>query len=80
MILIGCVMSSVSPKPLFIEDQTFLEGALIALQRQGVGLALAGMIIGLGYWFFAERTIVVFRNATSHGQSASNSHSVNPNG
>lgn len=26
MILVGCAVSSVSPKPLFVEDQTFLEG------------------------------------------------------
>ena len=57
MLLIGSAASSVSPKPLFIEDQTFLEGVLIAFQRQGVCLALAGTIIGLGYWFLAERNV-----------------------
>ena len=55
MILIGCAASSLSPKPLFIEDQTFLQGFLIALERQGVYLALAGLIVGLGYWFLGER-------------------------
>lgn len=57
MVLIGCAASSLSPKPLFIEDQTFLEGVLIALERQGFCLALAGTIIGIGYWFFAERCL-----------------------
>jgi hypothetical protein len=57
MILLGCVASSLSWKPLFIEDQTFWEGALIALQRQGVGLALAGATLGLGYWSLAERLV-----------------------
>jgi hypothetical protein len=57
MILIGCVASSLSWKPLFIEDQTFWEGALIALERQGIGLALAGATLGLGYWSLAERSI-----------------------
>jgi hypothetical protein len=30
--VIGCVMSSLTPKPLFIEDQTFFEGVLIAVK------------------------------------------------
>jgi len=58
MILVGCAVSSVSPKPLFVEDQTFLEGVLIALQRQGVCLALAGAIIGFGYWFLVEKNVI----------------------
>ena len=57
MVLIGCVSSSLSPKPLFVQNQTFFEGVLIALERQGVCLALAGTVIGSGYWFFAERKI-----------------------
>jgi len=55
MVPLGCVASSLSWKPLFIEDQTFREGAFIALERQGIGLALAGAILGLGYWALAER-------------------------
>jgi hypothetical protein len=62
MVLIGCAASSMSPKPLFIEDQTFLEGVLIAFERQGVCLALAGSIIGLGYWFLAERNVTGARH------------------
>ena len=42
MILLGCAISSLSPKPLFIEDQTFFEGALITLERQGVCLCPRG--------------------------------------
>lgn len=57
MVSMGCAASSVSPKPLFIEDQTFIEGVLIAFERQGVCLALAGTIIGLGYWFLAEKNV-----------------------
>lgn len=57
MFLVGCAASSLSPKPLFIEDQTFFEGALIAVERQGICLTLAGMIVGLGYWFLAERHV-----------------------
>jgi hypothetical protein len=56
MLLMGCVASSLSPKLLFIEDQTFLQGFVIALERQGVCLAIMGAIIGLGYWFSAERS------------------------
>src|SRR5690348_12849569 len=55
MVFVGCAASSLSPKPLFVEDQTFLEGVLIAFERQGVCLALAGTIVGLGYWFLAEK-------------------------
>ena len=55
MLLVGCVASSASPKPIFVEYQSFWEGALITLKRQGACLALSGMIIGFGYWFLAER-------------------------
>lgn len=57
MVVAGSVTSSVSPKPLFIEDQTFFGGVLIALQRQGVCLTMAGTIIGLGYWFLGEKRL-----------------------
>jgi len=46
--------SSLSPKPLFIEDQTFLEGALIALQRQGICYTLAGLLLGFVYWLVTK--------------------------
>ena len=55
MVLVGCAVSSLTPKPLFIEDQTFFEGVFIALKRQGVCLALAGATLGFGYWFLAEK-------------------------
>jgi hypothetical protein len=55
MVLVGCVASSVSPKPLFVENQSFWQGVLITLERQGACLALTGMIIGFGYWFLVER-------------------------
>src|SRR5579862_5137125 len=57
MILVGCAVSSVFPKPLFVEDQTFLRGVAIALQRQGVCLVLAGVIFGIGYWLFVEKNL-----------------------
>jgi hypothetical protein len=63
MICLGCAASSVSPKPLFIEDQTFIEGVLIAFERQGLCLALAGSIIGFGYWFFAENIVTGTRRS-----------------
>jgi len=56
-ILVGCAASSLSPKPLFVEDQTFFEGVLIALQRQGVCLAIAGAVIGFAYWFSTEKNL-----------------------
>jgi hypothetical protein len=52
---IGCAMSSLAPKPLFIEDQTFLEGFKIAVQRQGVCLLLTGLVFGVTFWFVSER-------------------------
>jgi hypothetical protein len=55
MILVGCAASSLSPKPLFIEDQTFMQGVFIALQRQGLCLALVGAMFGFAYWFLAEK-------------------------
>jgi hypothetical protein len=55
VLVIGCIVSSLLPKPLFVEDQTFLEGLLITLERQGILLALSGVILGFGYWFLAER-------------------------
>ena len=54
---LGCATASIAPKPLFIEDQTFLEGALIAAERQGVCLLFAGVALGTCYWWFGERQL-----------------------
>ena len=54
-IALGCGTSSLFPKPLFVEDQTFLEGFIIAFQRQGVCLLLTGLVFGLTFWFVSER-------------------------
>lgn len=54
---LGCATASISWKPLFIEDQTFLQGAVIAAQRQGLGFILAGIAFGASYWLFGERKI-----------------------
>ena len=54
-VVVGCVTSSLAPKPLFIEDQTFLEGTIIAAERQGVCMLLAGLLFGLTYWILSER-------------------------
>jgi hypothetical protein len=53
--VIGCCTSSLSPKPLFIEDQTFVEGFTIAVQRQGICLLLTGFVFGLTFWLISER-------------------------
>jgi hypothetical protein len=55
----GCTTASLSPKPLFIEDQTFLEGAVIAAERLGIGLVFAGIAFGASYWCLGERQIPV---------------------
>lgn len=52
---IGCAAASLSPKPLFIEDQTFFEGARIAAERQGVCITVAGILHGLTYWRLGEK-------------------------
>jgi hypothetical protein len=54
-VVVGCVTASLAPKPLFIEDQTFLEGAIVAAERQGVCMLLAGLLFGLTYWILSER-------------------------
>lgn len=64
MVILGCISSSLSWKPLFIEDQTFLEGFVIALKRQGMILAAAGAAAGLGYWHLAEKFIKCPRRDT----------------
>ena len=61
MFVLGCATSSLSPKPSFIEDQTILEGAIIAAERQGICLALAGIIFGLSYWYLCERPCAALR-------------------
>ena len=52
---VGCVISSLLPEPLFVEDQTFLEGIRIAAERQGWLLLLTGIAGGLTYWLVSER-------------------------
>jgi hypothetical protein len=52
---IGCATASLSPKPLFIEDQTFLQGFMIAIERQGFCLLLTGAVFGLTFWLISER-------------------------
>lgn len=64
MLLAGCVTSSLFPKPFFVEDQTFFQGVLIALERQGLCLALTGAVLGFGYWFFAEKALFFPGKAT----------------
>jgi hypothetical protein len=54
-LVIGSGTSSLSPKPLFIEDQTFLEGFIIAVQRQGICLLLTGFVFGVTFWLVSER-------------------------
>lgn len=63
VLVIGCVTSSLAPKPLFIEDQTVLEGALIAVQRQGVCMALTGLVFGLAFWFSSEHLRLSYEGA-----------------
>jgi len=54
-LIIGSCTSSLSLKSLFIEDQTFLEGFMIAIERQGICLLLTGFVFGLTFWVVSER-------------------------
>ena len=53
--VLGCATSSLAPKPLFIEDQTFLQGFMIAVERQGACMLLTGLLFGATFWFVSER-------------------------
>lgn len=55
--VLGCTTASLAPKPLFVEDQTFLQGATIAAERQGIAFLLAGLAFGACYWFFSGRQV-----------------------
>ena len=54
-LILGGATSSLAPKPMFIENQTFVEGFVIAAKRQGINLLFTGFIGGLVYWFVGER-------------------------
>lgn len=53
--ILGCTTASIAPKPLWIEDQTFLEGAAIAAERQGVFFFLAALAFGTCYWWLERQ-------------------------
>jgi hypothetical protein len=57
LFLLACTSSSLAPKPFFVDEQTFLQGAIMAAQRQGAAYLLAGIAFGACYWFFGERHI-----------------------
>jgi len=62
-LVVGCATSSLSPKLLSVEDQTFLEGFMVAVERQGICLLLTGFVFGLTFWLISER----LRYSDSHG-------------
>ncbi len=53
--VLGCVATSLSPKLLIVEDQTFMQGALVTAQRQGLCLAVCGIVFGVCYWWLDRR-------------------------
>ena len=55
LFVIACATSSVAPKPLFIEDQTFFEGWMVAAHNQGICFLLTGLIFGLTFCLVSER-------------------------
>jgi hypothetical protein len=62
---LGCAISSVMPKPFFVDEQTFLQGALVTARREGICLLLAGIAFGAAYWFFGERQTPAQENQES---------------
>src|ERR1700683_1942201 len=50
-----CTIASIMPKPFWIDDQTFLEGAVIAAQREGICLLLSGIAFGACYRWLERR-------------------------
>lgn len=65
LFVIGCLISSLMPKPLFIEDQTFFEAVIIAVEREGICFALAGSMFGASYWFLCDRHVFAARKTPS---------------
>ena len=55
LFVIACAATSIAPKPLWMDDQTFLHGALIATQRQGICFLASGLLFGASYWLLGER-------------------------
>ena len=53
--LIGCATWSLAPKPLFVEDQTFVEDVITAAESQGVCTLFAGLLFGISFWFLSGR-------------------------
>jgi len=54
-LVMSCATCSLAPKMLFVEDETFLGGFLIAVERQGICLLLTGFLFGLTFWLVSER-------------------------
>jgi len=54
-LVLSCATSSLAPKPIFVEDQSFIEGFVITAQRQGIDLLLTGFVFGITFWLVSER-------------------------
>jgi len=52
---LGCTAAAISPKPIIVEDQTFLEAAMITAQREGLCLLFSGIAFGACYWWLQRR-------------------------
>jgi hypothetical protein len=57
--VLGCTSASLAPKPFFVQEQTFLQGAGMAAGREGIVFLLAGLAFGACYWYFGEQRIPV---------------------
>jgi hypothetical protein len=52
---LGCAAGSIMPKPFFVDQQTFLEGAAITAQREGLCMVVCGIAFGTCYWWLDRR-------------------------
>lgn len=52
---LGCTAGSIMPKPFFVDEQTFLEGAAITAQREGLCMVVCGIAFGACYWWLDRR-------------------------
>jgi hypothetical protein len=65
--ILACVTSALSPKPLFVDEQTFFAGVVITAQRQGFCLAVSGIVFGACYaWLDRRRSSLSTRTRTAH--------------
>jgi tetrahydromethanopterin S-methyltransferase subunit F len=54
VLVLGSAASSIAPTPAWMQNQTFLQGAAIAAERQGLCLLASGLVFGACYRGFEQ--------------------------